>query len=57
MNDRLTINTRKPKMRGGRRVNVYLDAATLDSARKIGHGNLSDGLRRAVARFFACLLR
>lgn len=34
----------------GKRLNVYLDAATIDKATKIGKGNLSAGLRKAVAK-------
>ena len=35
-------------MDGGRRVNVYLDAASLERAAKLGHGNVSEGIRRAL---------
>ena len=31
-----------------RRINVMLDAATIENARKLGDGNLSEGIRRAV---------
>lgn len=33
----------------GQRVNVYLDAQTLDRARELGEGNVSEGIRRALA--------
>lgn len=36
---------------GMQRVNVMLDEATLALAREIGSGNLSAGLRLAVARY------
>ena len=36
---------------GVRRVNVSLDTATLQRAAEIGAGNVSEGLRRAVAAF------
>lgn len=39
---------RPVEMKDGKRVNVYLDAATLEEAQKLGDGNVSDGLRRAV---------
>ncbi len=32
------------------RVNVMLDAATVEKAKQIGGGNLSEGLREAVRR-------
>jgi hypothetical protein len=34
-----------------RRVNVMLDEKTIDDASDIGSGNLSSGIRRAVAGF------
>ena len=37
-----------PKMAGGRRVNVYLGTEALEQARKIGQGNVSEGLRKAL---------
>lgn len=40
---------RPAAMKGGRRVNVYLDAETLARARALGNGNLSEGIRRALA--------
>jgi cytosine/adenosine deaminase-related metal-dependent hydrolase len=39
----------KKKIDGGRRVNVYLDQATIDEAKKLGLGSISEGLRVAVA--------
>jgi len=38
---------------GARRVNVSLDDATLKRAAEIGAGNVSDGLRKAVAAYFS----
>lgn len=38
----------RPKI-GAQRVNVSLDEETLNRAREIGAGNVSEGLRRAVA--------
>lgn len=35
-------------MKNGRRVNVYLDDSTVKRAKKIGGGNLSEGIRLAV---------
>ena len=34
----------------GFRINAYLDAETVEAARKIGNGNLSAGIRLAVKR-------
>ena len=34
-----------------KRVNVSLDAETLDKAQQIGAGNVSEGVRRAIKRF------
>jgi hypothetical protein len=39
---------RPAEMEGGRRVNVYLDADSLDTASKLGNGNVSDGIRKAL---------
>jgi hypothetical protein len=36
------------QMEEGRRVNVFLDAATIEAAKALGNGNLSAGLRAAV---------
>lgn len=33
---------------GGKRVNVYLDAASLERAAELGNGNVSDGIRKAL---------
>lgn len=35
---------------GGKRVNVYLDAATLERAANLGSGNVSEGIRIALER-------
>ncbi len=45
----LGITGRPEEMDGGKRVNVYLDAASLERARDIGNGNISDGIRIALA--------
>ena len=37
------------KMADGRRVNVYLDAQSLAAAEKIGNGNVSQGIRKALS--------
>jgi hypothetical protein len=49
-----TKSTKKPrgfkkKLKDGRPVNVYLDQATKDKARKIGLGSVSEGIRIAVS--------
>ena len=45
----LGITGRPEEMDGGKRVNVYLDAASLERARDIGNGNISEGIRIALA--------
>ncbi len=39
---------RPPSLSGGKRVNVYLDAASLKAADKLGGGNVSEGIRMAL---------
>lgn len=41
---------RPPELDGGRRVNVYLDAASIATASRLGQGNVSDGIRIALAK-------
>lgn len=36
------------KLDGGKRVNVYLDEITLERAKALGGGNVSDGIRKAL---------
>ena len=43
------ITGRPEEMDGGKRVNVYLDASSLERARDIGNGNISVGIRIALA--------
>lgn len=38
------------KMRGGRRVNLYLDVQSLAIAQAFGAGNVSEGVRVALRR-------
>lgn len=40
---------RPATMKDGQRVNVYLDAASLKTAAKLGDGNVSEGIRIALA--------
>jgi hypothetical protein len=40
---------RPQEMAEGKRVNVYLDAPSLDTAQKLGDGNVSAGIRKALA--------
>jgi hypothetical protein len=42
---------RPPKMQGGRRINLWLDAATIKRAQEIGDGSISEGLRKAVRNY------
>jgi hypothetical protein len=41
---------RPTELNGGKRVNVYLDQASLDAATALGNGNVSEGIRRALAK-------
>lgn len=36
-------------MEGGRRINIYLDSVSLETADKLGGGNVSEGIRLALA--------
>lgn len=44
-----TKRGRPAEIEGGKRVNVYLDAASLASAAELGGGNVSEGIRIALA--------
>ncbi len=39
---------RPAEMAGGRRVNVYLDSASLARAAELGNGNVSEGIRHGL---------
>ena len=41
---------RPPEMEEGKRVNVYLDGQSLARAARLGDGNVSEGIRRALSR-------
>ena len=41
---------RPPKMRDGRRINLYLPQAIVDQLERLGEGNVSLGVVRAVER-------
>lgn len=43
---------RPAEMEGGKRVNVYLDSESLAIASKLGNGNVSDGIRKALKQSF-----
>lgn len=45
----LGITGRPQEMADGKRVNVYLDGASLDAAERMGGGNVSAGIRQALA--------
>lgn len=38
----------RPADVGGKRVQVYLDEKSLDLAAKLGNGNVSEGIRKAL---------
>ena len=40
---------RPTKLSGGRKVTLYLDTASLDQATELGGGNVSEGIRLALA--------
>lgn len=44
----LGTHGRPPEMVEGRRLNVYLDAQSLDTAARLGDGNVSEGIRIAL---------
>ena len=41
---------RPSEMSGGKKVNTYLDAESIEIASKLGSGNVSDGIRTALKR-------
>lgn len=41
---------RPAEMEGGKRINVYLDAESHEAAAKLGGGNVSEGIRIALAK-------
>lgn len=43
---------RPKKIEDGRRVNVWLDQASVDHAKALGDGNVSSGIRAAIAAVF-----
>ena len=40
---------RPKRMEGGRRINIYLDSVSLEAADRLGGGNISEGIRLALA--------
>jgi len=46
---RAAIDPAAKKLDGGKRVNVYLDEASLTRAAELGGGNVSEGIRKALA--------
>lgn len=42
---------RPAEMAGGKRSNIYLDAASREAAERIGNGNISEGIRIALANY------
>lgn len=47
-----TIPGRPNEIEAGRRVNVWLDKASVERAEAIGNGNVSAGIRAALAASF-----
>ena len=39
---------RPPKILGGKRIDIYIDASSLETAKSLGDGNASDGIRKAL---------
>jgi hypothetical protein len=55
MTDTKPVQTEKrpvgrPSAVDGKRVQVYLDAESLKTAALLGHGNVSEGIRKALRR-------
>ena len=44
---------RPAEMAGGKRSNIYLDATSREIAERIGNGNISEGIRLALASYRA----
>lgn len=42
---------RPAEMQGGKKVNTYLDAESIAIATRLGNGNVSDGIRKALKHF------
>ena len=40
---------RPPEIAGGKKVNTYLDAESIEIAKRLGKGNVSEGIRIALA--------
>lgn len=47
---RAAIDPAAKKLEGGKRINVYLDEASLAKAAELGNGNVSEGIRIALAK-------
>ena len=41
---------REPEMAGGKKVNTYLDVESVETAKRLGNGNLSEGIRKALKK-------
>lgn len=46
----LGITGRPTEVDGGKRINVYLDKKSIERATKLGDGNVSEGIRRALGQ-------
>lgn len=42
---------RPAEMQGGKKVNTYLDAESIAIATRLGNGNVSEGIRKALKQF------
>jgi len=58
--DKPPVKTKRPRpgrpvvIRDGRQVAIFLDPASLETARSLGDGNVSAGIRRALAHAVTC---
>lgn len=49
--DKPPVRGRRPVLVGGTRKNVYLDTASIEAAIRLGNGDMSEGIRKALRRY------
>lgn len=49
--DTRPVRGRRPTLVGGTRKNVYLDTASIEAAIRLGNGDMSEGIRKALRRY------